>query len=77
MSTLSPLLIQQTFFYKNAWDEDPEDTNQYLKKGKIRKALCAEQESDYTTYFLVESPYFEFNSVMFEPIGWEEWYDLD
>ena len=72
-----PPLTQVIYLNQHGWDEDREEANKYLKEGEIYTVLFAEQSSDYTDYFLVEFPYLGFNSVMFEPIGWEETYEDD
>jgi hypothetical protein len=75
MSTLIPPLTQVVYLDDHGWDEDREEANRYLKKGEIYTVLFAEQSSDYTDYYLLEFPYIGFNSVMFDPIGWEETYE--
>jgi len=77
MSTLIPPLTQVNYLNQHGWDEDREDANQFLKEGETYTVLYAEQSSDYTAYFLVEFPSIGFNSVMFDPIGWEEAYEDD
>ena len=77
MSTLIPPFTQVIYLNQHGWDEDRKEANQYLKEGKIYSVLHAEQSSDYTAYYLVEFPYIGFNSVMFDPIGWEETYGDD
>lgn len=75
MSDLIPPLTQVIYLNCHGWDEDRKEANQYLKMGEIYTLLYAEKSSGYTDYFLVEFPYVGFNSVMFEPIAWEESYD--
>lgn len=72
-----PPLTQVIYLNQYGWDEDREEANKYLNEGEIYTVLFAEESSDYTGYFLVEFPYLVFNSVMFEPIGWEETYEDD
>lgn len=67
-----PPLTQVIYLNQHGWDEDREEANKYLKEGEIYTVLFAEHD-----YFLVEFPYLGFNSVMFEPIGWEETYEDD
>jgi hypothetical protein len=76
MSSLNPPLTQVIYLNRQGYDSDREEANQYLKEGEIYTVLHAEQTDDYT-YFLVEYPSVGFNSVMFEPIGWEETYEND
>jgi hypothetical protein len=77
MSSLIPPLTQVIYLNKHGYDSDREEANQYLKEGEIYTVLHAEQTHDSTTYFLLEYPYIGFNSVMFDPIGWEETYEND
>jgi hypothetical protein len=72
-----PPLTQVIYLNDHGHDFDREEANQYLKEGEVYTVLFAEQSSDYTDYFLVKFPYLGFNSVMFEPIGWEEIYADD
>jgi|GEM_PF-2924394 len=75
MSFAPPPLTQLIYLNRNGYDEDREDANLYLKEGEIYTLLFAEESSDYTDFFLVEFPYVGFNSVMFEPIAWEDIFD--